>query len=34
MVGDVKELVECIAKGEHQEWDLAFSIPERMYGTA
>ncbi|KAJ5558896.1 ATP-grasp fold subdomain 1 [Penicillium sp. DV-2018c] len=33
-VGDIKELVQCIARGEHERWDLAFSISEGMYGAA
>lgn len=32
-VGDIKELVHCIAKGEHEKWDLAFSISEGMHGA-
>ncbi|BCR84009.1 D-alanine--D-alanine ligase family protein [Aspergillus chevalieri] len=33
LVGDVKELVNRIAKGEHEKWDLAFSISEGMHGV-
>ncbi|KAJ5592417.1 ATP-grasp fold subdomain 1 [Penicillium hordei] len=32
-VGDMKELVHCIARGEHEKWDLAFSISEGMHGV-
>ncbi|ODM23778.1 hypothetical protein SI65_01367 [Aspergillus cristatus] len=33
LVRDVKELVNRIAKGEHEKSDLAFSISEGMYGV-
>lgn len=33
-VGDIQELVKCLAKGEHEQWDLAFSISEGMHGVA
>ncbi|PYH77093.1 glutathione synthetase ATP-binding domain-like protein [Aspergillus uvarum CBS 121591] len=33
-VGDMGELIQRIAKGEHQEWDLGFSISEGMHGAA
>lgn len=33
LVGDVKELVSRMAKGEHEQWDLAFSISEGMHGV-
>lgn len=32
-VGDIKELIHCIARGEHERWDLAFSISEGMHGV-
>lgn len=32
-VGDIKELVQRMAREEHKEWDLAFSISEGMHGV-
>ncbi|RAH64566.1 D-alanine--D-alanine ligase family protein [Aspergillus aculeatinus CBS 121060] len=33
-VGDMDELIQRIAKGEHRGWDLGFSISEGMHGAA
>ena len=33
-VGDIKDLVKCLAKGSHQVWDLVFTTSEGMYGLA
>ncbi|RAH81283.1 glutathione synthetase ATP-binding domain-like protein [Aspergillus japonicus CBS 114.51] len=33
-VGDMEEMIQRIAKGEHQGWDLGFSISEGMHGAA
>ncbi|KAE8398260.1 hypothetical protein BDV37DRAFT_263735 [Aspergillus pseudonomiae] len=32
-VGDIQELVQRMAKGEHERWDIAFSVSEGMHGT-
>lgn len=33
-VGDIEELVQRIARGEQEQWDLAFSISEGMHGVS
>lgn len=33
-VGDIKDLVECLATGSHQAWDLVFTTSEGLYGLA
>ena len=33
-VGDIKDLVKCLATGSHQAWDLVFTISEGIYGLA
>ena len=33
-VGDLKDLVACLAKGSHQAWDLVFTSSEGLYGLA
>ncbi|KAL8791583.1 MAG: hypothetical protein Q9195_005847 [Heterodermia aff. obscurata] len=33
-VGDIKDLVKCLAAGSHQAWDLVFSTSEGLYGLA
>lgn len=33
-VGDIKDLVACLATGSHQAWDLVFSTSEGLYGLA
>lgn len=33
-VGDIKDLVACLAKSSHQSWDLVFSTSEGIHGLA
>ncbi|KAK5797308.1 hypothetical protein VI817_003599 [Penicillium citrinum] len=33
-VGDIKQLVKCLARGEHRNWDLAFSLSEGIHGSS
>ena len=33
-VGDIKDLLNCLATGSHQAWDLVFTTSEGMYGLA
>ncbi|KAI4284737.1 MAG: hypothetical protein L6R38_001193 [Xanthoria sp. 2 TBL-2021] len=33
-VGDIKDLVACLAINSHQTWDLVFSTSEGLYGLA
>lgn len=33
-IGDIKNLVSCLATGKHHTWDLVFSTSEGIYGLA